>query len=289
LVEQGRASIQKVTISKRGGRWQVAFSVRYYERPRPAPRRRLGDVVGVDAGVKHLATLSVAVPGVSDEHGHVENPEVLATQLPRLARLDRCIARCTKGSRNQERLVARRARLHGRVAKTRALHLHTLSKALSGSFENVVIEDLNVAGMTKSNRTLARRLHDTGLFELRRQLTYKCADRGTKLVVVDRYFASSKTCSRCGVVKATLPLFERVFHCEACGLVTDRDRNAAKNLEQEGRRILLEEMEVVTAGAAVGSKEDKSNTVAGLRPETLNADPRVQKTTRARARAAALA
>lgn len=286
LVQEGRGSIQKVTIAKRGGRWQAAFSVRYYERPAAAPGKRLGDVVGVDAGVKHLATLSFPVPGVSDELGHVTNPEVLAAQLRRLKRLDRAIARCEKGSRNRAKLAARRALLHGRVTKTRALHLHALSKALSGSFETVVLEDLNVAGMTRSNRTLARRLHDTGLFELRRQLTYKCEARTANLVVVDRFFASSKTCSSCGVVKATLPRFERVFHCEACGLVLDRDRNAAVNLEQEGKRILLLEK---GEAAVAGGQACKCNTVAGLRPETLNADPRVQKTPEAHARVAALA
>ena len=129
LVAQGRATIQKVTISYRGGRWQVAFSVRFAERAALPPMKRRGPIVGVDAGLKHLATLSVSVPGLSDGDGHVTNPEVLATQLRRLARLDRAIARCEKGSRNRRRLLGRRARLHGRIARTRALHLHRLSTA----------------------------------------------------------------------------------------------------------------------------------------------------------------
>ncbi len=274
LVAHGRASIQKVTISHRGGRWQAAFSVRFAEKPAPPPMKRRGPTVGVDAGLRHLATLSVPVRGLSDADGHVANPEVLAGQLRRLAALDRAVSRCEKGSRNRRRLLERRARLHGQVAKTRALHLHRLSTALAGSFDAVVIEDLNVHALARSGRRLARRVADAGLGELRRQLAYKCDDRGARLVVVDRFYPSSKTCSACGATRATLPLFERVYRCEGCGLVLDRDVNAAHNLEREGLRLL-----------ALGV--DRS--VAGLRPETQNVDPRGHKTSGARASLAAIA
>ncbi|MDQ3107149.1 MAG: transposase [Actinomycetota bacterium] len=121
LVEQGRSTIQKVTVSKRGGRWQASLLVRYPFDARPVakPRKQHGGIVGVDAGVKHLATLSRLVPGVTDADGHVTNPKVLDNQLRRLARLDRAVARCEKGSRNRRRLLDRRARLHGQITKTR--------------------------------------------------------------------------------------------------------------------------------------------------------------------------
>jgi putative transposase len=275
LVEAGRATIQKVTISYRGGRWQAAFSVRYAARPMVAPIKRRASVVGVDAGLKHLVTLSAPVPGLSDRDGHVANPEILAGQLRRLARLDRAIARCQKGSHNRRRLLERRARRHGTIARTRALHLHRLSTALAGSFDTVAIEDLNVFAMARSGRRLARRIADAGLYELRRQLDYKTAERGTRLVVVDRFYPSSKTCSACGATRATLPLFERVYRCEDCGLCLDRDVNAARNLEREGLRLL--------------AQESNTRSVAGLRPETQNADPRGHKTIGARASLAALA
>jgi putative transposase len=230
--------------------------------------------VGVDAGLKHLATLSVPVPALSDDNGHVANPKALATQLRRLATLDRGVSRCAKGSRNRRRLLERRARLHGRVAKTRALHLHQLSAALAGSFGAVVIEDLSVYALSRSGRRLARGVADAGLGELRRQLDYKCSDRCVRLVVVDRFYPSSKTCSACGATRATLPLFERVYRCEGCGLALDRDVNAARNLEREGLRNLALEV-------------DRS--VAGLRPETQNADPRGHKTREAHASLAAVA
>jgi putative transposase len=279
LVAHGRASIQKVTISYRGGRWQAAFSVRFVERPAIRPTRRHGSIVGVDAGLKHLATLSVPVAGLSDEDGHVANPEVLAGQLRRLARLDRAIARCEKGSRNRRRLLERRALLHGAITKTRALHLHRLSTALAGSFDAVAIEDLNVYAMVRSGRRLARRVADAGLGELRRQLDYKCADRGSALVVIDRFYPSSKTCSACGATRATLPLFERVYRCEACGLALDRDVNAARNLESEGLRFV----------ALQHSQDGDDRSVAGLRPETQNAGPRRHKTGEAQAPLAAVA
>lgn len=254
LVEQGRASIQKVTVAKRGGRWQASVLVRYQldARPTPKPRKRHGRTIGVDGGVKHLATLSQPVPGLTDETGHVQNPTVLAGQLRRLARLDRAIARCAKGSNNRRRLLDRRAKLHGRISKTRALHLHHLSNALAGGFDVVAIEDLNLAGMGNRKRRLGRALADASLGELRRQLDYKTTDHATRLVVVDRFYPSSKTCSSCGLVKAKLALHERIYVCDDPGCATslDRDVNAARNIAREAERLL------------------EQQSVAGLRPET---------------------
>lgn len=124
LVESGRASIQKVTISYRGGRWQAAFSVRHLVAPAVAarPKSAASQTVGLDAGLRHLATLSSPVRGLTDPTGHVANPAVLSQHLRHLRKLDRAIARCQRGSRNRIRLLKRRARLHGTIAKTRALN-----------------------------------------------------------------------------------------------------------------------------------------------------------------------
>ena len=100
---------------------------------------------------------------------------------------------------------------------------------LAGRYETVVAEDLNVAGMTR-NRKLARAVGDQGFGALRRMLTYKSAWRGGTLVTADRFYPSSKKCSGCGAVKAKLPLSERTYACEHCGLIIDRDVNAARNL-----------------------------------------------------------
>lgn len=242
LVEQGRASIQKVTVAKRGGRWQASLLVRYQldARPVPKPRKRHGGTIGVDGGVKHLATLSLPVPGLTDENGHVENTKVLDGQLRRLRRLDRAIARCEPGSKNRRRLVQRRARLHGRIVKTRAGRLHHLSNALAGGFDTIAIEDLNIAGMANRKRRLGRALADVSLGELRRQLTYKTGDHGSRLVVIDRFYPSSKRCSHCGLVKAKLALWERTYACDDayCAASLDRDVNAARNIAREAARLL---------------------------------------------------
>ena len=262
LVEAGKATIQKVTYSHRGGRWQVSFQLRYQvaHAPVPVPRCRLGDVVGVDLGIKHLATLSQPVVGVTDEHGHVANPRVLGGQSRRLGSLDRKIARCLPGSKNRARLVARRARLHGQITTTRQLHLHALANTLAGGFDLVGIEDLNVRGMSNRKRRLGRHLADVSLAELRRILCYKTADRGHRLVAVDRFYPSSKTCSGCNQVKAKLALHTRVFDCDHCGLTLDRDVNAAINLARHATTL---------AGTPAPHGD-----VAGLRPETRNADSR---------------
>ncbi len=265
-VASGEWTVQAVTISFTGGRWQASFSVRQLVKPAIVPRKLLGPAVGVDLGVAHLATLSVPVSGVSDEHGHVVNPRHLASELERLAKLNRQVARAVKGSKNRAKLLKRRQLLHGRTSRTRDLYLHRLSATLAGSFETVVLEDLNVTGMVKKAKNtmthgLSRSILDAGFYELRRQLTYKAIDRGHRVVVVDRFYPSSRMCSHCGETKAKLALSDRVFECSACGVRLDRDVNAARNIHREGLRLLGNEA-----------------TVAGHQPETLNADSRDQKT-----------
>lgn len=124
---------------------------------------------------------------VTDECGHVPNPRPLAAQLLRLQHLDRRVARRQSGSKNRSRLLAQRARIHGRVAATRKMAHHTLANDLAGRFDAVVIEDLNVAGMTH-NRPLARALADVALGQFRQILTTECTDRGTQLITVGRFY-----------------------------------------------------------------------------------------------------
>jgi putative transposase len=150
-------------------------------------------------------------------------------------------------------------RAHARVANLRRNSLHQLTSALAGTYGTVVVEHLNVAGMLR-NRRVARRVADAGFGQLRRQLGYKTTWMGGVLVQADTYFPSSKTCSGCGHVKAKLPLSERTYRCERCGLVVDRDLNAARNLAQ-----LVADIEVVMA------EDLEVAVVAGSGPETGNA------------------
>ncbi|MCU1362126.1 MAG: transposase, partial [Ilumatobacteraceae bacterium] len=278
LLADGRATIQKVTISYTGGRWHVSFSVRYRLAVRPVkrPRTRTGGAVGVDAGITHLATLSRSVEGVTDNDGHVANPRPLAARLGKLQKLDRRLARCQKFSNNRVKLRQQRARLHGRIAATRKSAHHSLANELAARFDVVGIENLNVAGMTH-NRPLARALADASLGQMATIITTECSDRDTDLVTVGRFYASSKTCSGCEAVKAKLPLNIRTFDCDHCGITLDRDVNAALNIEREAIRL------------HANQQQDHEVNVAGLRPETRNADPRPLKTRRAQAREAVAA
>jgi putative transposase len=266
-VMAGEWTVQSVTISFTGGRWQASFLVRQFVNAFPSAIRPLGPLVGVDVGIEYLATLTVPIPGVSDEHGHVENPGHLDAELDRLAQLDRHLARCQKGSKNRAKILKRRQLLYGRISRTRELNLHRLTATLANNFETIVLENLNVVRMVNKSKKdttkiLSRSIYDAGWYEFRRQLEYKTKDRGHRVVVVERHYPSSKKCSHCGETKAKLALSDRVFECRTCGISLDRDVNAARNIRDEGIRLLAIEASIV----------------AGHQPETLNADSRDRET-----------
>ncbi|MGH3800143.1 MAG: IS607 family element RNA-guided endonuclease TnpB [Pseudonocardiaceae bacterium] len=226
-VEAGTARIRSATLSHQRGRWHVSFSVELPD-VEPAPRDG-GRVVGVDLGIKHLAVLSTGET--------VPNPRHLDHAQRELRRAQRVCAR-RRGPDRRTRQVpsnrwhkarARADRVHARVASLRRDAQHKLTSRLVAEFDTIAVEDLAVANMVR-NRRLARRIADASWAEIRRQLTYKTERAGGVLIVADRWFASSKTCSGCGTAKAKLMLSERTYACLACGLVLDRDHNAALNL-----------------------------------------------------------
>jgi putative transposase len=218
----GVARVLGATVSRAGGRWQVAFTVEV-DRDTPAPggRQQNNGTVGVDLGVATLAVLSTGEK--------IPNPRHLAASLRRLRRAARALARTRPGSRGRVRRAARLGRIHARVACQRRDGLHKLTTRLAKDFGTVVVEDLHVAGMVR-NRCLARSVADTGMAEVRRQLAYKTTWYGSRLVVAGRWYPSSKTCSACGWRNPSLTLAERTFTCGRCGMVADRDHNAALNL-----------------------------------------------------------
>ncbi|MFG2007843.1 IS607 family element RNA-guided endonuclease TnpB [Micromonospora sp. NPDC048868] len=226
-LDNGTARIMSATVRRAGGRWHVAFCVEV-ERADRVPARP-GSVVGVDVGITHLAVLSTGEL--------VPNPRHLANAQQRMRSLGRSLSRkiCPdrrtgrRASKRWQRAAARLGRAHARVANLRRDGLHKLTTRLTTTCGAIVVEDLNVTGMLR-NRRLARHIADAGFAEIRRQLTYKTSWNGGRLVVADRWYPSSKTCSGCGAVKTKLALSEREYTCEACGLVIDRDRNAARNL-----------------------------------------------------------
>jgi putative transposase len=235
-IADGRARILSATVRAEGGRWFVAFTVEV-QRAESAPARP-GAVVGVDLGVKALAVFS-------DGRPPVENPKHYDTARRKLARSSRAVSRKQgpdrrtgqQASNRWRKANAARNRVHHRVTNLRRDAIHKLTTALAREYGSIVVEDLNVAGMVK-NRRLARVISDAGFGEIRRQLTYKTAWNGGTLIVAHRWYPSSKTCSGCGVVKTKLRLSERTYVCTTCGLVLDRDENAARNLASLVKRVV---------------------------------------------------
>jgi putative transposase len=167
-----------------------------------------------------------------DDKGTVitmEGPKALRSSLRKLRRATRVHSHKELGSANRRKSAAQLARIHARVANIRADALHKATSGLAAQYETIVAEDLNVAGMVR-NRPLARAISDQGFGRARLMLGYKTTWNAGQLIVAGRFFPSSKMCSGCDAVKAKLPLSERTYVCAACGLVLDRDLNAAQNL-----------------------------------------------------------
>lgn len=217
-------AIKTTTISLDGGRWYASLLC---ETPVSTNAERPIHTVGVDLGIKELATLS---------DGTVfHNPHPLRDAQKRLAHAQRALARKTKGSERYRQQMVKVNRIHARVKHLRSNAIHELTAYLTEHYTDICIEDLNVKGMA-SNHHLAQAVADAGFAEIRRQLEYKAVKNGARIHVIGRFYPSSKACSRCGHVEEDLTLSDRVYECAECGLVLDRDLNAAKNIEVEGMR-----------------------------------------------------
>lgn len=217
------AKVMRMSVSRHGGRWYASLTVERADTASATPPK--GGSVGIDLGVKELATLS--------DGTIIHNPRALDSNLKRLRRAQKDLSRKAKGSNRRRRAREKVALLYGRVANLRADALDKTTTMLVRTYADISIEDLNVAGMVKNHR-LARAVEDAAFAEFRRQLEYKTARTGARFHVIDRYYPSSKTCSNCGTVKAKLSLSERTYRCDECGLVIDRDLNAAINIQVAG-------------------------------------------------------
>lgn len=215
----GDGRVLRMTVSQHAGRWYASLTVERDDKPVTNPPK--GGAVGVDLGVKNLATLSDGTV--------VTNPRYLRKSERKLKKAQQELSRKAKGSNRRAKAKDKVARIHAHVANQRQDGLHKLTTRLAKRYSEISIEDLNVAGMVK-NHNLAKHIADAAFGEFRRQLEYKTARTGATLHVVDRWYRSSKTCSGCGSVKAKLSLSERTYRCDSCGLVLDRDLNAAINI-----------------------------------------------------------
>ena len=226
------------------GRWYVTFTVDA-ELPEPLPET--GRAIGADLGVKDFAVLS--------DGEKIANPRHLERKAQNLVRYQRRLARKQKGSANRAKAKAKVARAHRKVRNARNDFLHKASTRLVRENDVIAIEDLNVAGMTRRPKPkpdgnggwerngaaakagLNKSVIDAGLGEFRRQLEYKCERHGRALLVIDRWYPSSKTCSACGHLLEKLSLKTRRWQCPSCGARHDRDVNAAKNILAAGQAV----------------------------------------------------
>ncbi|KAA9376326.1 IS200/IS605 family element transposase accessory protein TnpB [Microbispora cellulosiformans] len=218
-----------VTVSRdAAGRWFVSLLVEETIRPLTPT----GNAVGLDAGITSLVALSHPIDDLTDQDGRVANPRHERADRRRLAKAQRSLARKAAGSANRAKARLKVARAHARISDRRRDFLHKLSTRLVHENQVVVIEDLTVRHMVK-NHSLARAISDASWRELRSMLAYKTAWYGRELVVIDRWFPSSKLCSACGTLAESMPLHVRTWAC-ACGAVHDRDVNAARNILAAG-------------------------------------------------------
>jgi putative transposase len=224
--------VLSATVSEQAGHWYVSLQVQQDQDVQDVPDGpdTTGPVVGVDLGIKTLATFSDGTV--------IPNPRPLTRHMKKLKRFQRAVTRKVKGSKNRRKAAQRLGRLHRRIAQQRANTLHQVTTRLAKTKSVIVIEDLHVAGMLK-NHHLAQAIAEVGFGAFRRQLVYKAGWYGSRVVLADRWEPSSKTCSGCGWIDADQTLADRTFHCRnsqrACGLIMDRDLNAAINLSKLAR------------------------------------------------------
>jgi putative transposase len=233
--------INSATFSRSSDKWFVSVQVDMPVDDVATESSRRRKIVGVDLGLKSLIT-------TSDGH-EFSKVHPLRTNLRKLKRAQRNLSKkllaakknknFLKDAKNFQKQKLKVSRLHYKISCQRRDILHKTTTFLSSNYSVVSIEDLNVKGMVK-NHNLSFSIHDVGFGEFRRQLSYKCARRGVELVVVDRFYPSSKMCSSCGVKKDKLELSERVFVCDECGYTQARDLNAAFNLRNKIGRVPAE-------------------------------------------------
>jgi putative transposase len=258
LIRSGRARVLAISVRRNGTRLDASVRV-LVQRPQQ-PLVALPDSrVGVDVGVRRLATVADAVGVVIEQ---VENPRPLNAALRELRHVCRARSRCTKGSRQYRERTTQMSRLHRRVNDVRAHHLHVLTTRLAKTHGRIVVEGLDAAGMLRQKglagaRARRRGLSDAALGTLRRHLSYKTGWYGSQLAIANRWFPSSKTCHACGHVQN----IEWAEHwtCESCSASHQRDDNAAINLARYEDTLSV----VGPVGAAVKCGADRKT---GPRP-----------------------
>ncbi|BAZ80099.1 transposase, IS607 family protein [Sphaerospermopsis kisseleviana NIES-73] len=244
---------KSATISKQADKWPCLLTGRFISwkiEIETTQTQKNQEFVGVDLGINHLA-----ISSTGEVFDGVKSYKKYEKKLARMQYLNRHKQR---GSNNYRKAQIKIARLHQKIANIRKDTLHKITTHISKNHAVIGIEDLNVSGML-ANGKLSKAIADMGFYQFRRQLEYKTQLYGSKLVIVDRYYPSSKTCSSCGEKKSSLSLSQRVFKCDNCGFEIDRDLNAAINLKQEAVRLIVLACGLDSADTARVKQEEKAD------------------------------
>lgn len=223
--------LKSVTISKTATDKYYASLLFEYEEQIARPKIDINNIIGLDFSMKELY--------VSSDGEFANYPRFYRQAQEQLAIEQRKLSKCQKGSNNRNKQRKRVAKLHEKTANQRKDFLHKLSKQITNVYDVICVEDLNMQNMAQS-LNFGKSVSDNGWGMFVTQLNYKLEDQGKQLVKIDKWFPSSKTCSNCGMVKETLSLSERTYCCEVCGFREDRDINAAINIRNQGKLLLLQ-------------------------------------------------
>ncbi|MCM0589870.1 MAG: transposase [Gloeotrichia echinulata DEX184] len=237
---------KSVTISKQANKWFISWKIELETSKTPKKE----EFVGVDLGINHLAILSTTEV--------FEGAKSYKKSEEKLAKMQYLNRHKQVGSSNYRKTQIKIARLHQKIANIRKDTLHKITTYISKNHAVIGIEDLNVSGML-ANGKLSKAIADMGFYEFRRQLEYKTQLYGSKLVIVDRFYPSSKTCSSCGEKKSSLSLSQRVFQCDNCGFECNRDLNAAINLRKEAVRLTVLACGLDSADTSRLKQEEKAD------------------------------
>lgn len=220
-----RGKPKSITISQDGNKWYCSVLCEYKI---PEKEKKTDNIVGCDVGIKNFCVLSDGTV--------IDNPKIMKKYEEKLIKEQRKLSRKKKGSKNRFKQRLKVRNIHNKIENTRLDFLHKISNSIAKNYDGVVVEDLNIKGMLK-NHHLAKAISDVSWSEFNRQLEYKCRWNSKYYIKVDRFFPSSKTCSRCGCIQE-MPLSKRIFRCSNCGLIIDRDWNSSINLKNIGLNTL---------------------------------------------------
>jgi putative transposase len=220
-----------------------------------------GAAIGVDVGLTHLA--------VTSDGSKFKNPRHMKKVARNLLRKERKLSRKKKGSRSREKARRLVARVHERVACARKDYLHKVSRRIVNENQVIAVEDLNVKGLMK-NRNVAKITSEVGWGMLIGFIEYKAARDGKALIKCGRWYPSSKACSACGSICGSMPLSVRMWTCAHCGTRHDRDINAAKNIRDEGLRILAGGTPASASGGSVSPGRRRSPRAKAVAKEARN-------------------